>query len=123
MLFTFLISIVFIAEVIITFAILILLNKLDNKILYINSVVSEAKPLLKETSDLAKKISGQMVELAEDFEFDVQKKEEDAAIKLLNKTLIALILWKMNSKYIRRLQRSKFMKTAVRGFNLLKNMV
>ena len=123
MLYTFLITIVFIAEIIITLTVIIALLKLDKAIIETDVLVSDIKPSLKDVLYLMKKISAQMIELAEDFEFNIKKQEEDTAVRFLNKTLIALILWKINSKAVTKIRRSKIFKTASKGFNLLKNMV
>ena len=74
-------------------------------------------------SELAKKISEQTIELAGDFKAKVKKQEEDTVLKFLNKTLIAIILWKVNVKAIRKFRRTKFAKLLGKGLNLLQSMV
>ena len=64
MVFYILISIVFIAELIITFALLAYLTKLDKKIIDINLFMNEAKPKIKEICTLCYKVSEQLPEIA-----------------------------------------------------------
>ena len=123
MLYTFLITIVFIAELIIAVTILLFLINMDKKILEIDCTVTELKPSVKDISDLVAKISKQILELSEDFVEKFKTKNEETVLRLLNKMLIALILWKINSKTIKKIRHSKVFKTISRGFNLLQNMV
>ncbi len=123
MIFTFLISIVFIAELIITFAILNVLFKLDKMFLETNETVIKAKPEIKDIANLAKLISSQLIEFAENFRDNVKKEEEKFAVNILNKILITLVLLKINSKTVRKIRKSKVFKNIKLGFNLLQNVV
>ena len=123
MIFTFLISIVFIAELIITFAILNVLFKLDKMLLETNETVIKAKPEIKDIANLAKLISSQLIEFAENFRDNVKKEEEKFAVNILNKILITLVLLKINSKTVRKIRKSKVFKNIKLGFNLLQNVV
>ena len=64
MIFYFLISIVFIAEVIIALSLIINLVKADKKIIECNSFVDEAKPSIKGIMEISRKISEQFTEFA-----------------------------------------------------------
>lgn len=123
MIFTFLISIVFIAELIITFAILNVLFKLDKMLLETNETVIKAKPEIKDIANLAKLISSQLIEFAENFRDNVKKEEEKFAVNILSKILITLVLLKINSKTVRKIRKSKVFKNIKLGFNLLQNVV
>lgn len=123
MLYTFLISIVFIAELIILFAIITNLVKLDRCLVELNKTVDEIKPEIYNVLDLIQKISGQLVELAQDFTEDIRVKQEEMALRSLNKLLLTILLWKINSKFIRKIRKSKFAKTLYRGFAFVQSMV
>ena len=64
MVFYFLISIVFIAELIIGLTLLVYLFKADKMVLKYNELVEETRPSIKEVMILVRKISKQLVELA-----------------------------------------------------------
>ena len=64
MIFYFLIGIVFIAELIIAGAILAVLLKLNKKFKETNIFIEEAKPKIKDITEICFKISEQLVELA-----------------------------------------------------------
>lgn len=64
MVFYFLVSIVFIAEVIIGLTVFIYLLKADKMILKYNDIVDETKPSIKSLMIVVRKISKQLVELA-----------------------------------------------------------
>jgi len=123
MLYIFLVTIVFIAEIIILVTILRALWKFDKILIMVDETVSEAKPKIKDISELVSKISEQLVELSEDIKNKVKKQEEDVAIKFLNKMLVALLLWKTNVKLIKKIRRTKFAKLIGKGLNLLQSMV
>ena len=63
MLFYFLISIVFIAELIITIAIVIGLIKFDKQLIGYNAFLDETKPLLKDILETARKLSEEYLKL------------------------------------------------------------
>ena len=64
MIFYFLITIVFIAEIIITIAVLQNLIKFDKKIMELNGFVDNIKPSIKELMITTKKLSIQLLELS-----------------------------------------------------------
>ena len=123
MLYTFLISIVFIAELVILFSLISALLRLDKMLISLDKTVTETKPGIKDIGQLVCKISEQWVELAEDWVESVKEKEEDMLIRQINKMLIAILLWKINSKHITRFRRSKLARTLKRGFAFVQSMV
>lgn len=123
MLYTFLISIVFIAEIIILFALIAALIRVDKALISLDKTVTDTRPGIKDISELVHKISEQCVELSEDFVEKIKEKEEDAAIRQLNKLLVAILLWKINSKAIRKFNRSRFGRNLKRGFAFVQSMV
>ena len=64
MLFYFLISIVFIAEIVIAFALITSLIKFDKKIKFFNIFLDDAKPSIKELMITLRKLSKQFLELS-----------------------------------------------------------
>ena len=123
MIFTILITIVFISEIIITIAVINGLIKLDKAILDLNNTVDLAKSGVKDISELVRKISEQMVELTEDSIEDFKDNQEKFALKQLTKLLGALLLWKFNSKLINRIRKSKITKLLGKGLSLLEIVV
>ena len=123
MLYIFLVSIAFIGELVLLIAVIRSLLKLDKIILNLNETIVDSKPKIKDISTLARKISGQWVVLADDWVDDISKKSEDAVFNNLNKVLLALLLWKINSKRIKKFRHSKLGKALKRGFAFVQNMV
>ena len=64
MLFYFLISIVFVAEIIIALAIILGLFKFDKKLVEYNNFVDEIKPLVKDIMETTRKLSEEFSKLA-----------------------------------------------------------
>ena len=93
MLFYFLISIVFIAEIIITFAIVLHLIKLDNRIIEFNNFAQEAKPDIKDIMQEAKKLSEQLVKLAPAFTEKIKSIIVNTIISQLKSVLGGLTFW------------------------------
>ena len=123
MLYTFLITIVFIAELIIMSALMVWLLMFDKEIIRIDKYFTKIKPDIADISELGRKISEQWTELAEDFVEKLKVREEDMMARQLSKVLIGILLWKINSKAIRQFRRSKFARNLRRGFALVQSMV
>ena len=123
MLFTFLISIVFIAEVIIAISAIISLVKLDKMVLELVETVKLAQPKIKDISGLVVAITEQWTEIAEDYVSKFKNKGEDVALRFLTKLFGAMLLWKINSKLIRKITKSRTFKIIGKGLSLLENMV
>ena len=123
MVYTILISIVFIAEIIIAITIIKKLFEIDKKVIDLDNTISQAKPNITDISVLCRKISEQFIELTHKFVKDLKIGSEDFSLKILSKLLIALILLKINSKTINRFRKSGIGKILGRGLSLLENMV
>ena len=123
MIFTFLITIVFIAEIIIAIAAVITLLKLDKKVLEFNEMVTLAKPKVTDISKLISGISEQWLEMAKDYVDKFKTISEDISLRALAKVLLAVLLWKLNSKTINKIRNSKTYKIMGKGLSLLENMV
>ena len=123
MIFTFLITIVFIAEIIIGVTIILNLVKLDKAILALNETVTELKPGIKDVCSLVKAISIQIRELILNYKERLIKKREDVAIRLMVKVFASIVLWKTNLKIIKKIRKSKAIKAISKGLTLLEIVV
>ena len=123
MVFVILISIVFVAELIIACTVIINLIKLDRQINEAAEFLEEANPKLRELLDIVKEISGQVLELIPIW-IENLKKERDKIILSQVKSLIStIIFWSINIKVINRLRKTKLVKVAWKGLTLLQNVI
>lgn len=123
MVYTILISIVFIAELIIFFAVMQKLFQADKKILNMDKKLTQNKSCIEDICTLVCKISEQWVILAEEFVDRIKEKSENLLLKQLSKMLITILLINLNFKFIKKIRNSKITKTLAKGFSLLENMV
>ena len=123
MVYTILISIVFIAEIIITISVIQCLLKFDKLILELDANIDKNKTSIKDISILLKKMSTQWIILADDFVTRTKEKTEDMLLRQLSKFLVALLVLSLNFKTIKRIRKSKITKTLVKGFSFLESMV
>ena len=123
MVYPILISIVFIAEIIIAVTVIQNLLRVDKAVIELNDIVEEANPRIREMSDLVKKISEQSVELSKNFVIRFKEEQEDFALKNLSKFLMAILLLKINSRAINAFRKSRAGKFIVKGLSMLGNMV
>ena len=123
MIFTILIIIVFIAELIIGFALIMNLIKFDCRINKLNQDLLLIQPSLEEVCGLVKAISFQIKEMAAEYRDEVLKRREEMSVRLISKLLAGILLWKINLKLIRKIRKSKITKTLAKGLTLLQIMV
>lgn len=123
MIFTILITIVFIAELIIGFALIMNLIKFDCRINKLNQDLLLIQPSLEEVCGLVKAISFQIKEMAAEYRDEVLKRREEMSVRLISKLLAGILLWKINLKFIRKIRKSKITKTLAKGLTLLQIMV
>lgn len=123
MTFKILTAVVFIAEIIIAYTIITKLLAFDKLILEASETLSAMKPGIKDVGYLIKKISAQYVEFSEDFVSEIRKKRDDALVNNLNKILITVLLLRLNSKFLRKVIRSKHFKRLCKGLSILKYVV
>jgi len=123
MIFKLLTTIVFISEIIIAYTLISKLVYADRMILQINENIEAMRPGIKDVGDLIKKISAQCVEFSNDFVNDIIKKRDESIINQLNKLIIAILLLRLNSKFIKKILKSKHFKLLSKGLSLLKYMV
>ena len=123
MIFIILISIVFIAELIITFTIISYLIKLDKKINNTSIFIETTNPKLKDLLTLVRNISEQILELIPMW-IDNIKEERDKIILEQAKSLISTILfWSINIKISKRLRKTKIVKAVWKGLTLVQNVI
>lgn len=123
MLFKVLTATVFIAELIITYTIVSKFIALDKLVLEYNQTLTALKPGIRDVGDLIKKISYQMIEFSYDFVAKIKQKQADSVINQLNKIVIMLILLRLNSKFIKKIVRSKHYKRLCKGLSLIKYVI
>ena len=123
MVYTILISIVFIAELIIAVTIIQYLLKLDRLVLDTNTQLIKLNPEVKEISVLVRKISEQIIFLTKDFVEKTKKNGEDALLKQFSKILLSILLMKINIKFINKVRKSKITKAIAKGLSFIENMV
>lgn len=123
MIFTFFIVIVFLAELIITSFIINKLRIIDNALLEANSTIESAKPVIQDISILSRKISAQLIVMADDFVDKVKKNTEYLCLSKLNTLLISILLFKLNIKFLKKLRKSSLGKLLIKGFSILQSVV
>lgn len=123
MVYTILISIVFIAELIITITIIQNLLRLDKAVLEFNNTITEIQPGIRDVSELARKISEQWQILAEDFVKKTKRNSEDIMLKHLSKIFMSILIVNLNFKIVKKIRKSKVTKILARGWSFLENMV
>lgn len=123
MIFTILISIVFIAEIIITVALIKALMNFDKKVCELNDTVALIKPQVAEISELARLVSGQLVELSNKFVDDFKRNKENMLLRYFSKVLLGMFLIKTNIGIVRKMRKSKLVRTLAKGLSMLGNMV
>ncbi len=123
MVYTILISIVFIAELIIAITIIQNLLRLDKIVIELDEKLVASKSGIKDISELARKISEQWQIIAQDFVNRTKKETEDLFLKKLSKLLIGLLVLNLNFKFVNKIRKSKITKTLAKGLSFLENMV
>ena len=123
MIFKIFLTIVFIAEIIITIAVLTMLIKFDKKVLSVNDFIVESNPNINDICSLIHKISAQLKDLSIDFVDKLRREQEEAMYNRLLKILTILLLWKINSKTINKISESRIAKAFGKGLSFLENMI
>lgn len=123
MVFTILITIVFIAELIIAFAVVWNLFKFDKTLEKLNSTVEENKAKIKDIAVLCREISAQIVELAPVWVDTVKDYAKKLAAKQAESILSTILFWTINIKLVKKLRKNKITKFLSKGLSLLQNVV
>ena len=123
MIFIFFTAIVFIAELIIVFAILFNLIKFDIYINKTNELLVEAKPKIQEIMKLVHGISGQVRELTPIWVEKFREVRNMFVRKQLESLMSSVLFWVINIEVIKRVRKTKVAKFAWKGLTLLQNML
>lgn len=123
MIFIFFTAIVFVAEIIIVFAILFNLIKFDIYINRTNKLLVEAKPKIQEIMKLVHGISEQIRELTPIWVEKFREVRNMLVRKQLESLMSSILFWAINIKVIKRFKKSKLAKFAWKGLTLLQNML
>ena len=123
MVYTILISVVFVAELIIVVTIIQNLLKLDKYILNLDDSILSTRDGIKDICDLSRKISEKYVILVNDFVDRTKRNSEDILLKNLSKTILSIILLKLNFKFINRIRKSKLSKIISKGYSFIESMI
>lgn len=123
MIFIFFTAIVFVAEIIIVFAILFNLIKFDIYINKTNKLLVEAKPKIQEIMELVHGISEQIKELTPIWVEKFREVRNMLVRKQLESLMSSILFWAINIKVIKRFKKSKLAKFAWKGLTLLQNML
>ena len=123
MVYTILISIVFIAELIIAITIIQNILRLDKIVLKLDEQLLDSRTGIKDISELTRKISEQWKILAQDFVDNTRRDSEEILLKQFSKMLIGLLVINLNFKFINKIKKSRITKTLAKGLSFLENMV
>ena len=88
-----------------------------------DDTINSTKSDVREICILGKKISQQLVVISDDFVEKVKKDRENAALKVLSKALMGVLVLKLNFKVIKKIRKSRMLKTLAKGLSFLGSMV
>ncbi len=123
MVFKILIAIVFIAELIITATIIILLVKANKRINQTNIFINSAKPEIKSICELIRGLSEQIYELIPDWIEELQNHGKKILLEQAKSIMAGILFWSINIKVMKKIKQSKMYKLASKGLSLLQNVV
>ena len=123
MIYTILISVVFVAELIIAITIIQNLIRLDKVIINLNDTFIETKGSIKDVCVLARKISEQWQILAQGFVDRTTEESEEFLYKKLSKVLVSLLVLSLNFKFVNKIRKSRITRTFAKGWSILENMI
>ncbi len=123
MLFKIFTTIVFIAELIIAYTIISKLVQFDKMILETNAFVVEANPKIKEITRLVRKISDQIAELVPMYVEKLKELRNKIMLKKLESLIALTLFWSINIKVLKKIRKSKILKTIVKGLSVLQSVI
>ena len=115
--------IVFISQLIILCAIITQLLKLDKSINKANLFLQEAKRKIEAITKLVRRIPEQMIELAEIFTDNLRKTWDKVIVAKIESLIIILLFWKINTKFVQKIKKSKLLKIVFKGLSMFQYMV
>ena len=123
MVYTILISVVFIAEIIIAITLIQILMRFDKAIIELDKTLTTTKPGIKDICELTRKISEQWQILAQDFVDKTRRDSEEIFLRQLSKGLMGLLVLNLNFKLVKKIRNSKITKTIAQGLSFIESMV
>ncbi len=123
MVYTILISIVFIAELIIAITIIQNILRLDKKIQELDEIIFASRQGINDITVLIKKISEQWVIITQNNVNKVKKNSEDAIFKHVLRLFLSILLVNLNLKFVNKIRKSKMIKIIAKGWSFFENMV
>ena len=123
MIFTIFASIVFVAELVIAFALINCLVKLDIKVNNANKYIIEANPKIKSIMLLVKQISEQILELAPTYVDKIKEYRNKIILAKATSLMTSFFFLGINIKTIKKIRKSKAFKLAWKGLSFIENMV
>ena len=123
MVFKALISIVFIAELIITFAVITNLIRFDKRIIKANEYIENNKAKFAAIAELMRKVSEQIFELTGLYIDRLKDSGKNILLKNAESLISGILFWSINIKMAKKFKKSKFFKTAQKGFDLIQNVI
>ncbi len=123
MVFVILISIVFIAELIIALSIISNLYKLDKRINEAANFLEEAAPKIQDLLNITQKITEQVLELIPVWIENLKQQRDKIILNQTRSLISGILFWSINIKVINRLRKTKLAKVAWKGLTLLQNVI
>ncbi|MBO5738357.1 hypothetical protein J6R97_03360 [bacterium] len=123
MVYTILISIVFIAELIIAITVIQNILKLDKAIINLNEKITALKPSILDISMLTRKISEQLEIISQDIFDKAKENAENIFLKQFSKALLGMLVVRFNFKLVKNIRKSKIAKIVTKSLSILENMV
>ena len=117
------IFIVFIAELIITYEIIINLVKFDKIINSTNEFLNTKKSDITDIAQLCNKLSEQILELSSDWVENLKKSRDKIILNQVKSLITGILFWSINIKVIKQLRKSKFLKAIGKGLTLVRNVI
>lgn len=123
MIFTLFTTIVFISQLIICLAIIIGLMKFDRNINNANAFLDEAKPKIKDISELAHGVSEQLAELTPMWVDNFRKFRNKLLLDRLESLMSLFLFWGINKKIAKVFKKSKFLRAVSKGLSFVSHVV
>lgn len=123
MVYTILISIVFIAELIIAITVIQNILKLDKAVIILNERITALKPSILDISMLTRKISEQLEIISQDIFDKAKENAENIFLKQFSKALLGMLVVRFNFKLVKNIRKSKIAKIVTKSLSILENMV
>lgn len=115
--------IVFISQLIIAFTLIFWLFNFDKFIHEKNLYLEKSMTKISDIAKLARGISEQLAELTPIWVDNFYRFRDKIILSKLEGLLSAILFWHINTKVMRKIKKSKFLKTIFKGLSLVNNMI